>query len=218
MTAFSGKANGSWSQVPMPFPGDTEDKLLIDLAYGHGRWAACGWDAGAPTGDASPYYSVLFMNAGEGWRVIDVPKCEGCSLIDYRSVGIDQQGKILLGGSMAVPGDDYLKPIFMSYDPVDSSWVSIPLPESELAQRVDDILVTTKGDVYLACAPVGLVHLYPTGEGVIEWSGSAIILSLAEASTGEIYAVGSKPKPGEPYDPILGYTPLPLMLRRPANL
>ncbi len=213
--ALSGTADGSWTTVSIPLPGDPQEKSLVDLAWHSGTWAGCGFDDGA-NGDEDSPFSVLLTDEGAGWILRKGLGCGGCGNREFRAVAFNQQGALLLGGAItdfsAGAVDDYVA-FLMQYDAVHDEWLEFVLPEAGTLDRVNDILVAANGDVYLACGESGsaLVHHYSTGETTIEWQSSDVRLqSLAEAENGDIYAVGLTA-------PQNSFTPTPYMLRRPAD-
>jgi hypothetical protein len=40
----TGTATDEWAEVSITSPGDPQEKALVDVAYGAGVWAACGFD------------------------------------------------------------------------------------------------------------------------------------------------------------------------------
>lgn len=206
------EVSGPWSQVSIALTGQPQQKGLVDVA--------CGFDDGAVGSDTSPYSVVLF-DEGAGWKLINGPGCGACIDYEFRAVAFDEHGKVLLGGSYHRfggnnPGDN--ETFLAHYDPTYRHWTSIDLPESSTLNRINDILVTGTGDIYLACGKydAALVHLSAAGVAEIEWSSqTASIVHLAEASTGYVYAVGGQQyrEPSPPYLTV----PLPPMLRRPVS-
>ena len=214
--ALTGTADGTWTTESIPLPGDPQEKSLVDLAYRAGTWAACGFDDGA-NGDEDSPFNVVLANDGAGWSLLKGLGCGGCGNREYRAVAINQQGAILLGGAItdfsAGAQDDYVA--FLSlYSPTTGEWTAIVLPHAGDLDRVNDILVASNGDVYLACGidSTTLVHHYSSGVSTIEWSASDVIIQqLAEAPYGDICAVGSKA-------PQNSFAPTPFMIRRHLSL
>jgi hypothetical protein len=214
--ALSGTATGTWTQLSLPSLGDPQDKSLVDVAYGSGTWAACGFDDGADGTEDSPF-SVVLMNDGSGWTLMKGLGCGACGNREYRAVAVNQAGAILLGGAITDfstgAEDDYVA-FLMQYDPVHDKWSEIVLPEAGALDRVDDILVAESGDIYLACGEsnAALVRISSAGKPTIEWRGSEVLLeALAQSYRGDILAVGSK-------GPLNAFPRNPFMLWRPVSL
>jgi hypothetical protein len=221
--ALTGTATGSWTQLSIPLPGDPQEKALVDLASRAGTWAGCGFDDGGQGDETSPF-SVVLRNDGTGWDLLSGPGCGGCGNREYRAVAINDRGALLLGGAktdFSAGADDEYVAFLASYNPSREHWTEILLPESGVLDRVNDILVTTSGDVYLACGldTQTLVHHHATGGNTIEWrSSEESLTALAEDEVGNVYAVGvhNERLPGDP--PGTYRIGPPFMLRRPANL
>ncbi len=221
--ALSGTATGSWTQLSIPLPGDPQEKALVDLASRDGTWAGCGFDDGGQGDENSPF-SVVLMNDGTGWDLLPGPGCGACGSREYRAVALNAQGALLLGGAItdfSAGADDEYTAFLALYDPGSESWTEIVLPAPGVLDRVNDILVTSTGDVYLACglAHQSLIHHEPTGKTTVEWSSSEeSITSLAEDALGNVYAVGvhNERVVGDP--PGTYRIGPPFMLQRPAEL
>ncbi|TPW04777.1 MAG: hypothetical protein FD129_2855, partial [bacterium] len=71
-------------------------------------------------------------------------------------------------------------------------WAEIVLPEPGRLDRVNDILVATNGDIYLACGVEGSIILRVSGTSMSEAAlPDARIAQLAEAPDGSIWAAGA---------------------------
>lgn len=198
VAAWSGTAEGAWSEVPITAPGDPQEKSLVDVAYGAGVWVACGFDDGGEGTPQQPY-AILMLDQGSGWESISAI-CAGCGSHEFKSVAIDDAGLIYLGGAQTDfsngASDEYIG-FLWTYAPDIEEWTTIALPDPGSLDRVNDILLSANGDVYLACGVdiASLVRLPVGGESDaqenIEYVATATVLyGLAQTNGGDVYAVG----------------------------
>jgi hypothetical protein len=181
-----------WIPESIPFPGPVNEHGIKDICVGDGVFYACGFDDG---GDGSPEFphQVLFQSdeAG-GWVRIEVP-CGGCSDREFRAVAITSQGGLLLGGAItnfSGGSPDMYRAFLIHY--TGGNWEEIVLPEPGALDRVNDILVTTNGDIYLACGmETGFIVRLPVGgTGEREAAIPAARISALAQSAEAIWAAG----------------------------
>lgn len=191
------------------------DKALVDLAWEDGVFTACGYDDAA---DGSPQEParVVVQNDGSGWAPIPSPFVS--ATWELKAVAVAGNGAILVAGARtdfsAGAADDYVA-MLMIRDPGSGDWFPIDLPRAGSLDRVNDILITSGGDVVLACG-LDTVHLLsgPVSGGFTdEGPGTAgTVWVLAEGPGGAIYAAGTMAA-----DPEHPETAMPLLLRREAD-
>lgn len=192
----------AWTPESLPFPATTNERGLVDIAARNGVWAACGFDDGAEGTPESPYH-VVFLNGGAGWQRLELP-CGGCGNREFRAVAVSATGGVLLGGAITNfqggAADEYVA--FLLVRSAGGDWVEIVLPAAGELDRVNDILVTTDGTVYLACGMGGVSRIVrsPTGGPAVREASfeDARIESLAEGPGGAIHAVGARFAAGNP--------------------
>jgi len=212
--AWTGTTEGKWTQIQIETPGNPNDKALRDVAYGADTWVACGFDDGGDGSIEEPN-AILMIDEGTGWQLVGSP-CGGCGNHDYRAVAIGSTGTIYLGGSVTDfsngGGDDYVA-FLRAYERDIEEWTEIALPDPGNLDGVNDILLDSNGDIYLACGeergavvrlPAGSSSVDPTN---VEWlSEESRFFALGQAADGTVHAVGARTSGAEPE---------PLMLRRP---
>ena len=183
-----------WVPESIPFPSSSDERALTDIDAQGGVFVACGFDDGAEGTPESPN-SVVFRDSGSGWQRLDAP-CGGCTNREFRAVAVTPSGSFFLGGaitdfSSGAP-DQYRA--FLLLATTAGDWVEIVLPNSGELDRVNDILITDGGDVYLACG-MGRGVIIRQGAGtttVVEaMLDNAEIRGLAESSDGSVWAAGS---------------------------
>jgi len=188
---------GSWIDQPTIFPGDPQEKAMVDIAAGPGGVLyACGWDDGGDGTPGKPYQVVMYNDgAGSDWRFLDTP-CGGCGNREFKAIAATATGSILLGGTITdfSPGasDEYRA--FVTGRNSLGGWVELILPNAGRLDQVNDILVTSSGEIYVAC---GLTRTYILHvNGVTGWvkeepiAATGKILALAEGPGGVIVGVG----------------------------
>ncbi len=206
-----GTIDGDWTSEVYPSSPASAEKGVADLAGGARSLWACGWDDGAEGTEASPH-ALVWENTGSGWTRVDSP-CGGCSGHEFRAVAIPDEGSLLLGGAITAfspsSGDSSLAFLYLRPpSPSSVNWPEAKLPRPADLRRVNDILVTSNGDIYLACgdSTAFLVWMPSTGGVVIEYEETGLRLNaLSEAADGTIYAVGGRDD---------GSTSTAVMLRR----
>jgi len=181
-----------WTPETVPYPTGQNERALVDLSASAGIWAACGFDDSGDGTPASPN-SVLFLDQGLGWQRISAP-CGGCSNREFRTVSVAPTGAVLLGGAatnFAGGANEYTASLALRS--VSGDWVEVVLPKPTELKRVNDILLTGNGLVYMACGIGGTSYLVRWQESIVRDGTlqSARINRLAESPDGTIWAVGA---------------------------
>jgi hypothetical protein len=186
-------------------PGSGEEGV-VDLAVSTGGVYACGFDDGGSGTPTSPNRFVL-QYAGSNWSVLESP-CGGCTDRDFRAVAATPLS-VYVGGAITDYAGGAADPSvawLAQYTIASGQWTELLLPSAGELDRVNDILVTRDGDVYLACGDghAAIVHMGLGAEPVIEWTRDGTeLFSLAELSDGTIAAGGLIPTSGEDGQPVL---------------
>lgn len=186
------RAPDVWVPEPLPFPGDGNERALVDSSAFDGVFVVCGFDDGGEGTPQSPN-SVVFRNDGGEWERLDAP-CGGCTNREFRTVAVTPTGSFFLGGAetdfSAGSPDPYRAFLLISSRAGD--WAEIVLPEPGKLDCVNDILIATGGDIYLACGVEGSTIVRMSGTAVYEAElPGARIAQLAEAPDGSIWAAGA---------------------------
>lgn len=186
------RAPDVWIPESLPFPGDGNERALVDISAGDGVLIACGFDDGGKGTPESPN-SVVFRNDGGDWERLDAP-CGGCTNREFRTVAVTPTGAFFLGGAVtdfsAGAPDPYRAFLLVSSRAGD--WTEVVLPEPGKLDRINDILIAKDGDIYLACVVDGSIIVRMSGTSVSEAElPAARIAQLAEAPDGSIWAAGA---------------------------
>lgn len=206
---FAGSAAGSnvvmesrapdvWTPESIPFPGDPGEHALRDITARGNLLFACGFDDGGEGTPASPN-SVVFRSEDEGWLRMDAP-CGGCSDREFRAVAATPDGGFLLGGAVtdfsAGSADPYRA--FLLHYSVSGGWEEIPLEEPGRLDRVNDILISSQGDVFLACGQgrAFIVRLLEDGSSEVEATLPTARIAMLAESDGGLVAAGATFSPG----------------------
>ena len=209
IAAWTGSVEGDWTHFTIQTPGDPNDKSLVDIAYGAGAWVGCGFDDGGE-GTVEQPFSILMIDEGSGWGLINSP-CGGCGNAKYEAVAVSQTGLIYLGGAItdfSGGGSEYTA-FLRSYARDIEEWTEIDLPDPTSLGRVNEILLTPTGDIYLDCGvdDASLVRL-PDGQSSLEpsnleWYGAnSRLTGLAVTGAGTVYAVGAQDLVGD-FQPLM---------------
>lgn len=168
------------------------DKGLVDVAWHDGVFYACGFDDAADGSPQEPS-NVVVQNDGTGWTRIESPVEDGAW--EPRAVAVTGDGVLLVGGAVtdfsAGSADPYVAALVARG--TDGNWTTVSLPDPGTLDEVQDILVTSTGDLLLACGNYKIHFLEGnlskgfTDEGP---GTKGEIRSLAEDSTGTIYGCG----------------------------
>ena len=183
-----------WIPEEIPFASSSQnEKGLNDIDFRDGLFVACGFDDGGDGTPESPD-NVVFQNSGSGWTAVEAP-CGGCSAYEFRSVAVLSSGAFLLGGAVTDfsggSPDEYTAFLLLR---TATEWVELVLPQPGTLDRVNDILVASNGDVFLACGVTSAFVVRKPGTGSFERDATlptAGIVGLAESSDGSIWAAGS---------------------------
>ena len=214
--AWRGRAEEVWTAVDIPAPGDPQEKALVDVSYGGGVWAACGFDDGGE-GTVEQPYSMLMVDTGSGWDLVEAP-CGGCGNQEYRAIAVNGAGAVFLGGAVtdfSMGAEDPYVAFLRLYSPSTGDWTEIVLPDPGSLDRVNEILLAPGGDIYLACGlpersslvrlPAGASSADPEN---VEWSAEDVVLhGLASSGAGTVYAVGASLSTGSPRSLMLSRDP-----------
>ncbi|MDZ4804269.1 MAG: hypothetical protein SGI90_05365 [Candidatus Eisenbacteria bacterium] len=189
---FVSRSPDTWTPESIPFPSSNNERALVDISADDGVFIACGFDDGGDGTPQSPN-SVVFRNDGGDWERLELP-CGGCANREFRTVAVTPSGSFFLGGAetdfSAGSQDQYQAfPLSSSRE---GDWTEIVLPEPGKLDRVNDILIATDGDIYLACGVEGSIIVQMSGTSVYEavLPGTRIA-QLAEAPDGSIWAAGA---------------------------
>jgi hypothetical protein len=187
-----------WTPESLPFPGQPGEHAITDITARADVLFACGFDDGGDGTPSSPN-SVVFRSDGEGWVRIEAP-CGGCSNREFKAVAATPDGGLLLGGAItnfsAGSADPYQAFLYHYSD--SDGWEEIPLADPGRLDRVNDILITSQGDIFLACGQgrAFIVRLLQDGSSELEATlPTARIAMLAESHDG-IVAAGAIFSPG----------------------
>jgi len=188
-------------------------------AFVYDTWAA-GGEAGlvALEEESGAVYGIGFNDAADGteqdpWRIVmrydlgswsrfDSP-CGACGSYSLRAIEATPNA-LYVGGSYTFlrtgdepygNGSSIEEAWLAQYSFEESGWVQLVLPDTELLQRVNAILVASDGVVFLACGspdtPSYLVRLEPGETAVIEQTFEDLrLFDLAETSDGRILVSG----------------------------
>jgi len=178
---------GVWTQEPLTFSTGNE-KGFWDLTYAEGMFYACGFDDGGP-----PYALFLDHTAATGWRPTAGPP--PAFNRELRALSSGAPGVLLVGGTDAdyssVPTRLHAR---LFHRATSGDWAEFVLPEPESLQRVNAILRASDNATYLGCGVEATGAVIRAGDAGITATGAVPgpVLALAEAGSGEIYAVGTR--------------------------
>lgn len=148
---------------------------------------ACGFDGPAGGRD------VLLGMSDTGWNRMETPWRDFDNLT---AVAVTPTGALLLGGQEVDPpaqGHPAIPQALLKLQSTDGGWVDIVLPHAAQLATVNDILVTSTEETFLACGSeaLHLLHVGPDAPATDEGPGTAgRVTTLAEGPGGTIWAVG----------------------------
>lgn len=150
---------------------------------------ACGFDGPAGGRD------VLLGMSDTGWGVMETPWGDA-DIGSLNAVAVTPTGALLVGGQAVDPppqGQPAILRALLKLQSTDGGWVDIVLPHAAQLATVNDILVTSTGETFLACGSeaLHLLHVGPDAPATDEGPGTAgRVTTLAEGPGGTIWAVG----------------------------
>ncbi len=220
--AYEGEVGSRWSrsEIPVDTGRGNQKKSIVDHHFHDGGWLACGFNEDWRNSPGSPFQFLVRERAGT-WELIDTP-CEGCLGYDFRALAVDAAGRILLAGrrvSEPESGPERSEAFLWRFDPGLEQWEELELPQPMTLSRVNDLLISSDGVIYLACGidepsleidGAYLVRMDGSGTTEIEWAERGSFLrQLAESPRG-ILAAGQRGRDNSS-------TPL-MLLRGPSIL
>jgi len=169
------------------------DKGLVDVTWHDGIFYACGFDDAADGSPQEPS-NVVVQNDGTGWTRIESPVEDGA--FELRAIAVTGDGIVLVGGAItdfsAGASDQYVATLVARG--TDGTWTPVSLPDPGTLDEVQDILVTSAGDIVLACG-ISRIHFVKgsldTGLADEGPGSRGQIRHLAEDSTGAVFGCGS---------------------------
>lgn len=150
---------------------------------------ACGFDGPAGSRD------VVLGMSDTGWNRMETPWGD-MNIGRLSAVAVTPTGALLLGGQEVeapAQGQPAFPLALLKLQSTDGGWVDIVLPHAAQLATVNDILVTSTGETFLACGSeaLHLVHAGPGSPATDEGPGSSgRVTALAEGPGGTIWAAG----------------------------
>jgi hypothetical protein len=174
-------------------PGGPGEKSLVDLTESSGVVYGLGYDDGADGSPGQPFRIVMQYSQG-AWSMMPSP-CGNCSAWEFRAIAATPWAVYAAGAVTDYsPGaEDESVAWLTMYSIADAEWTEIAIPSAGALDRVNDILVSSSGDIYLACGDQAsaIVRMPAGGDGVVEWENSGIVLfGLGESADGALLAAG----------------------------
>jgi hypothetical protein len=176
---------GNWNFDDLPLTG-TNESGFHDVYIRGDRAVACGYDDGADT-----LRVILTRTATTGWEKISP---EGHFARTYDCIALGEDGTIFVGG---IEGAGELSPrAFLTQRSVGGLWTDVDLPDPDLLQGVNDILIASDNSLYLACwgedarSKANLIRVSPAGatKEITPFPGG--LIQVGQRASGNIYAVG----------------------------
>jgi hypothetical protein len=174
-------------------PGDPGEKSLVDLTESLDVVYGLGFDDGADGSPEQPFRIVMQYREG-AWSMMPSP-CGDCAFREFRAIAASPSG-LYVGGAItdfSPEAVDESVAWLMMWSFVAEEWTDVELPSAGDLDRVNDILVSSSGDVFLACGDqaAAIVKMPVAGSGVVEWEDDGIVLlGLGESGDGTLLACG----------------------------
>jgi hypothetical protein len=192
-----GSAEGGFEFGDFTAGTSAGEKGLVDLAVEDGQVYGVGFD---DRGEGTPEqpWRIVSRFDGEEWGAIESP-CGSCAGIGFRAVAASA-AELLVGGSIMVDSSAPVTEHAWLASWSEGEWTTIEVPDADLVQQINDILVASDGTVYFAAgsyeSPAYLLSADPGQAPVIEWTRPGIRLwALTETADGRILAAGLQPGP-----------------------
>jgi hypothetical protein len=184
-----------------PFGGEAGLTALVEES---GAIYGCGFNDGGDGTGQDPWRIVMKYDLGE-WSNVPSP-CGACGSYDLRAIDATPDALYVGGSERSIRtgdepygnGTSIETAWLVQWSFEESGWAQLLLPDAELLQRVNAILVASDGVTYLACGtpetPAYLVRVEPGAAPVVEqeFVGTRLF-SLAETPDGRILAAGLEP-------------------------
>jgi len=174
-------------------PGDLGEKSLVDLTESLDVVYGLGFDDGADGSPGQPFRIVMQYREG-AWSMMPSP-CGDCAFREFWAIAASPSG-LYVGGAItdfSQEAVDESVAWLMMWSFVAEEWTEVELPSAGELDRVVDILVSSSGDVFLACGDqaAAIVKMPVSGNGVVEWEDDGIVLfGLGESGDGTLLACG----------------------------
>ena len=174
-------------------PGEALLKSVLDLSESSGAVYGLGFDNGADGSLEQPKRFVVEYSEG-AWTMLPSP-CGSCSTKDFRAIAATPWSVYVGGAStdFSQGAEDESVAWLMEYSISSGEWTELVVPSAGELDRVNDILVSSSGDLYLACGERGasIVRMLVDGGAVVEWEDAGMALfSLGESADGVLLAAG----------------------------